>query len=215
MTIIYKKLNINFRKSKFCDICIKTQCKILNNKIKCINDMKNIKGSIIIANHYNGIDAVIISRLSSNNKYVIVKDDILSTPETKNYLTNLCNSFSNIFFEGYGLIPYTRGCKKSGIQVKKKILEITRKGYNVIVFAEGTSTRYGKSKEFKNGIFRLSVDNNIPIIPITLIYDKNIGLGKGDFFKIEDFMNNKVLAIIHPTQISKDWKFLKKKVSLN
>jgi 1-acyl-sn-glycerol-3-phosphate acyltransferase len=67
-----------------------------------------------------------------------------------------------------------------------------------LVFPEGTSTRDGKPQQFNPGIFKLCAEYNIPIIPITLVYDKNIGLNKEDNINYRDWMNNTITTIIHP-----------------
>tara|TARA_Y100000589_G_C27092597_1_gene604577 strand:- start:53 stop:769 length:717 start_codon:yes stop_codon:yes gene_type:complete len=185
---------------------------ILNNKIIKINNMKNIKGCIVMMNHYNIIDVHVFYNLSRYNRFVIVKSDLLTSDETTGFFMNITNFFSKKLFYYGGFIPYKRNDKSSGEYIKKTILEITSKGYNVLIFPEGTSTRDGKSKTFKSGIFRLSSEYNIPIVPITLIYDKNIGLNKEDNIVIENFCNNNITSVIHPVHRNKDWKILKDSV---
>jgi 1-acyl-sn-glycerol-3-phosphate acyltransferase len=56
------------------------------------------------------------------------------------------------------------------------------KGHNVFIFPEGGISSSGKLLNFKNGAFRLAIDKQIPIVPITYLNNWKI-LQNGGFLK--------------------------------
>ena len=50
---------------------------------------------------------------------------------------------------------------------------------------------------FKNGIFHLCHDHDIPILPVTIKFDKDIGLEREDIFQIRDVFDTNVSVYIH------------------
>ena len=56
------------------------------------------------------------------------------------------------------------GSHKSFVTAAERI----QAGYSIIIFPEGTIWKFApKLKPFKNGAFKLAIDNNVPIVPIT------------------------------------------------
>jgi len=55
-------------------------------------------------------------------------------------------------------------------------------GHSVFIFPEGTIANEGVLKNFKNGPFKLAVDKQMPILPITFIGNWKL-LQNGGFFK--------------------------------
>ena len=198
---------INNKMHKF---LLKILVKNYFNTKTCLKDDLNLKnnyGNIIIANHYNIIDYYLISSIIKNDTYVILKHDLFNEIINNKFISNiLINIVKSI-----NLISYKREDKTDGLKVKNKILKLIKKNKNVLVFAEGTSTKNGIPKNFKNGIFKLASENKIPIIPITLKYQKDIGLNIGDKFNPKNLFNNQVDVIIHDEIISSEWKYLKEK----
>jgi 1-acyl-sn-glycerol-3-phosphate acyltransferase len=94
-------------------------------------------------------------------------------------------------------IPYKRGDKEDGSNVKNKIVESLHSGKNILVFPEGTARRDGIPKDFKVGIFQLAIENKLRILPITIKYDKDIGSEKGEPVKFLNLFNNGVNIYIH------------------
>ena len=180
---------------------------ILGISTEIIGD-KNLfckKGVIFISNHHNATDAIILNSCIRNNTYTVTKSDLLSHMGIKNkFITKL-------FFKGTKLISYIRDNMNSGKIVKRKMLDHLLKNNNILVFPEGTSTRNGYPKEFKNGLFKFSAENNIPIVPITIKYKRQIGIKKGDPFKLNQILDNEATIYLHNILVSKDWEFLKKK----
>lgn len=55
-------------------------------------------------------------------------------------------------------------------------------GHSVFIFAEGAISSWGKLLNFKNGAFRLAIENQVPIVPITYLNNWKL-LQNGGFFK--------------------------------
>jgi 1-acyl-sn-glycerol-3-phosphate acyltransferase len=56
------------------------------------------------------------------------------------------------------------------------------KGHNVFIFPEGGISSSGKLLNFKNGVFRLAIEKQVPIVPITFLNNWKL-LQNGGFLK--------------------------------
>lgn len=155
-SIKYKKKFYNI----FVNLLIKKKYIIVNKKI--INQNKSNKGIIIISNHVNIYDFIFIRNtidccIVANNKFV----------------------FTDGIKENLEIIPYEILDKKSGDNVKTKILELINMGKNVLVFPEGRMCNSQKNNllKFREGLFHLAYDNNIPILMTTLYSNNNLAVG--------------------------------------
>jgi 1-acyl-sn-glycerol-3-phosphate acyltransferase len=80
-------------------------------------------------------------------------------------------------------------------EAKRKLVD----GTSVVIFPEGTRSKTGQLGTFKKGAFKLALDLNLPILPITILGTKDI-LPTGTI----DLMPGKVTMIIHePIEIHK------------
>jgi len=68
-------------------------------------------------------------------------------------------------------IPVNRNSKMSSFRAYKKATERMEKGMSTVIFPEGTiSGNYPpRLVEFKNGPFRLAIEMQVPIIPVTAL----------------------------------------------
>ncbi|HEX8516630.1 MAG TPA: lysophospholipid acyltransferase family protein [Bacteroidia bacterium] len=56
------------------------------------------------------------------------------------------------------------------------------KGHSVFLFPEGTISSFGKLRGFKNGAFKLAIEKQVPIVPVTFLNNWKL-LQNGGFFK--------------------------------
>lgn len=140
---------------------------------------QNGRGCVIMANHYcGGLDVCLIERFIEC--YIVVKNDICGEIVNEEN-DGIQNFLRKALFDKCLLIPYKRGNKESGYEVKQMIERETKRGKNVLIFPEGTSQRcWNKPLPFRKGIFDLCFEKNIPIFSISLNYSKDIGAGKSD-----------------------------------
>lgn len=69
-------------------------------------------------------------------------------------------------------------------------------GNSVFIFPEGTISNEGKLKSFKNGPFKLAIDKQIPIVPITFIGTWKL-MQNGGFLK-SNGRPGLIKIIVHP-----------------
>lgn len=191
-----------------------------NIKVRGLKNLKNFnnKRIIIMSNHLNGIDyGVIVYTLAHYTKnkkkiFAIAKHNVLGDPTDKNIVSNSLTLIKDQMFNLLNIIPYERDNKKSGDKVKKIMLDKIEDGDTVLLFPEGKPSRTGIPTEFKPGSFRMSVDNDISILPITLEFDKKIGLDTKDPVKLEKWFDLKTTIHIHEPIYDNNWKVLMDKV---
>ena len=195
---LYHKYN-NFVCNKIFNINITLKSKI----------PKLTKPHIIMVNHYNITDSIIIKKILGLHLYTICKSDLVTSENT---VLPILNYLEKTFFDTLSIITYVRNNKKSGSDVKEKILDKINEGEHILIFPEGTCHKDGIPKSFKNGIFYLCHENNIPILPLTLKFDKDIGLEREDTFNIYDVFDTNVEVYIHNVESdSKSMEELKNK----
>ncbi|GAB5540101.1 MAG: hypothetical protein Salg2KO_22040 [Salibacteraceae bacterium] len=67
-------------------------------------------------------------------------------------------------------IPVRRQSKRDAHRALLQVKEELKKGHNIVIFPEGTIPPTApKMRSFKNGAFRLSMEENIPIVPVTFL----------------------------------------------
>jgi len=71
-----------------------------------------------------------------------------------------------------GIIYVKRESSKSRKATLDTLLETIKKGYNVLIYPEGTTGDQQLTKPFKFGAFKLAALNDIPIVPVALDYSK-------------------------------------------
>lgn len=115
------------------------------------------KTYIICPNHASNLDIFTMSLAAKNNFFFLGKQELLANPVTK------------IFFKTID-IPINRESKISSFRAFQKTAERIKKGMSPIIFPEG---KIGEEfppilHEFKNGPFRLAIEHQIAIIPVTI-----------------------------------------------
>ena len=112
---------------------------------------------IICPNHTSNLDVAALCILVKNNFSFMGKQEL-----EKGLVTSL-------FFKSVD-IPVNRDSKMSSFRAFKKASEKLRLGITMIIFPEGTITDNYPPEigEFKNGPFRLAIENKIPILPVTI-----------------------------------------------
>jgi len=112
---------------------------------------------IICANHTSNLDISTIILLAKRRFVFLGKDELLDNLVTKMYFKTID-------------IPINRSSKISSYRGFKRAEEYLRKGIHVIIFPEGLiGNDYPPLLHpFKAGPFRLAIEQNIPILPVTI-----------------------------------------------
>lgn len=116
------------------------------------------KTYIICANHTSNLDIPVVTLAVKANFAFMGKDELLENPLLK------------LFFQTID-IPLNRDSKISAFRAFKRGEEYLKQGISLVIFPEGKiGDEYPPvMHEFKNGPFRLAVEQQIPIIPVSII----------------------------------------------
>ena len=121
------------------------------------------KNYIICAYHTSNLDITAIILLAKRNYIFLGKDELL-----KNFITG-------IYFRTID-IPLKRDSMMSAFKAFKKAGENLKAGKHLVIFPEGMiSESYPPVLQpFKNGPFRLAIENGVPILPVTITNNWNL-----------------------------------------
>lgn len=113
---------------------------------------------IICANHTSNLDSTAITLLGKSNIFFMGKDDLLRNPVTK------------IWFKTID-VPVNRDSKIAAFRAYKKATEQLQLGFSLVLFPEGIiGENYPPVLHpFKNGAFKMAIENKIPILPVSII----------------------------------------------
>lgn len=116
------------------------------------------KTYIICANHTSNLDIPAITMAVKSNFAFMGKHELLE------------NHLLKLFFKTID-IPLNRDSMMSSFRAFKKGEEYLKQGISLVIFPEG---KIGEEyppilHEFKNGPFRLAIEQQIPIIPVSMI----------------------------------------------
>lgn len=116
------------------------------------------KHYIYCGNHTSNLDIMIFCLLARGRFSFMGKDELLKNPVLK------------IFFNTID-IPVNRDSKMSSFRAFKRAGEHLRQGMSLIIFPEGRidMDQYPPvMTPFKNGPFRLAIETNTPIVPVSV-----------------------------------------------
>lgn len=111
---------------------------------------------IFCANHFSYLDIPVSALTVQRNWRFMAKVELSAIP------------ILNIFF-GTLDIAVDRENNRESFKAMKEASDSLDKGYNIVVYPEGTiSSRPPKLVRFKNGPFRMAIEKQIPIVPLTM-----------------------------------------------
>jgi 1-acyl-sn-glycerol-3-phosphate acyltransferase len=111
--------------------------------------------AVLVANHVSLIDILVLFGLWRPFKWV---------SKAENF---------KIPFIGWGMtlnayVPLVRGDRESVLAMFERCRELLKAGSAVLLFPEGTRSKDGQLKAFKDGAFELAVERGVPLIPIAI-----------------------------------------------
>ena len=173
---------------------------LLNTEVKIHGNTENFKNPklLIMMNHYDGVlDWHIINQLYYKNNTTNTLHTIVGDTEDNSFITKNLSYLKNAILNSLYFIPYKRGNKEDGVIVKDKIVKSLNNDKNILIFPEGTTRTNGIPRDFKHGIFQLAIDNNFDILPITIKFNKDIGVEKDEALNFKGLFDNKADVYIH------------------
>ena len=124
---------------------------------------------IVLSNHTSYLDIVHMYTLIPDFYLFLGKSEILRWPIIK------------IFFKGMN-IPVKRGSVRASKIAQQLADSKLKKGKSLSIFPEG-GIKGGAPvlNSFKNGAFKLAIENNVPIVPVTFLNNWRL-MGDSNFF---------------------------------
>jgi 1-acyl-sn-glycerol-3-phosphate acyltransferase len=112
---------------------------------------------IFCANHTSNLDIVVFCLLAKGRFHFMGKEELIRNPVL------------GVFFKTID-IPVARESKLSAFRAFKKAGENLDKGMSLIIFPEGKIDEAYPPilQEFKNGPFRLAIEKQVPIVPVSI-----------------------------------------------
>jgi 1-acyl-sn-glycerol-3-phosphate acyltransferase len=111
---------------------------------------------IVISNHSSYLDIVLMFSIIPDYFAFLGKAELENWPIVK------------IFFK-YGMqIPVPRASRKGSAEAYKRSSDALKQGTSLVIFPEGTIPDHvPRMKKFKSGAFRLAIENQVPIVPLS------------------------------------------------
>ena len=121
---------------------------------------------VIVSNHLSHYDIFVLYGWIGIDFKWVMKASLIKIP----FLGPACDKLEHIFIDRSN----TQAALKSINEAKKRIVN----GTSVLFFPEGTRNSSGKMLPFKKGAFKMAMDLNLPILPVTIVGTEKI-LPKG------------------------------------
>ncbi len=112
---------------------------------------------VFVANHQSFLDVFAVYGWLPNNFKWLMKKEIRKVP----FVGTACAVAGHIFVDRSN----PRAALKSIDLVKAELVE----GISTVIFPEGTRTKTGEIGRFKPGAFKIAMDLNLPVVPISLV----------------------------------------------
>ncbi|ASB50621.1 lysophospholipid acyltransferase family protein [Alkalitalea saponilacus] len=125
-------------------------------KVKGQNNISERKSYVIVSNHQTGFDIFLLyGYLPIDFKWVMKKE-----------LRNL--PFIGLASEKVGHIFIDRSSPRAAVQTLEEAKRKLVNGTSVLIFPEGTRSRNNQMRPFKKGAFKLAMDLDLDILPVTI-----------------------------------------------
>ena len=120
------------------------------------------KPHIFMANHQSDFDILIVLAYIPGQFRWIAKKELFKIPVFGKAMRNA------------GYIEIDRQNHEKALKSLEEAARKIREGKSVVTFPEGTRSKDGTVKPFKQGMFHLAIESGVPIIPISIIGAKEI-----------------------------------------
>jgi 1-acyl-sn-glycerol-3-phosphate acyltransferase len=140
---------------------------------------------IICPNHCSYLDIILLYCIFPNYTVFMGKQELSKAP-----LFNIFFKRMNILVDRKRRISAHRAFIRAGMELEQK--------HSVVIFPEGTiPPNAPKLKVFKNGAFRLAIEKQVPILPVTFLNNWKF-LGTGAFFRSAGRPGLAKVVVHHP-----------------
>lgn len=122
-----------------------------------VENVLSDKPRIFMANHQSDYDILIVLAHIPGQFRWIAKKELFKIPIFGKAMRNA------------GYIEIDRQHHENAMKSLEEAARKIREGKSVVTFPEGTRSRDGKIKQFKQGMFYLAIQSGVPIVPISII----------------------------------------------
>jgi 1-acyl-sn-glycerol-3-phosphate acyltransferase len=159
---------------------------------------------IYTPNHSSFLDILVAYKYIPNYYHFMAKAELAKVP-----------LFRIMFWRTH--ITFERSSKVESSQAFQRACQDLEKGYSILVYPEGTqNARRGTLLPFKSGAFRMAVDMQVPVVPVTCYNNLERLPHQKELFKLRPGGPGKVWITvgkpIHPLECGNDPEQLKQKV---
>jgi 1-acyl-sn-glycerol-3-phosphate acyltransferase len=151
--------NSENRIHKMANLWAKILLLISNTKVEVIGKENILHGKpqIFMANHQSDFDILIVLGHIPGQFRWIAKKELFNIPVFGAAMKNA------------GYIEIDRHNREKAMQSLDEAALRIREGKSVMTFPEGTRSRDGEIKPFKQGTFHLAIKSGVPIIPVSIV----------------------------------------------
>jgi len=159
---------------------------------------------IFTPNHTNFLDILVAYKFVPTYFHFMAKASLAKVP-----------LFKIMFWKTH--IPFDRSNKLDSSKAYQRACNDLRKGYSILIYPEGTQNKHpGTLLPFKSGAFRMSVETQIPIVPVVCLNNLELLPHQSQLFKPRPggpgTIYIKVGKPIHPAQCNNDFLQISQKV---
>ncbi len=116
---------------------------------------------VVVANHQSQFDIPVIYGWIGLDLRWVAKAELGRIP----FMAAGCRAIGHVFID--------RSDPDQARQAIDRAVKRLRRGTGLMFFAEGTRSRSGSLMPFKKGAFRVAVDQQLPVLPVTVIGTRN------------------------------------------
>ena len=137
---------------------------LTSTRVRVIGAENILKGNpqIFMANHQSDFDIFIVLAYVPAQFRWIVKKELFDVPIFGAAMRNA------------GYIEIDRQHHERAMMSLERAAQKIREGKSVMSFPEGTRSRDGNMRPFKQGMFHLAIKSGVPIVPISIVGAKDI-----------------------------------------
>ena len=117
---------------------------------------------VVVSNHQSQYDILLIYGWLKLDLKWVMKKELRKIPG----IGIGCEKAGHIFVD-------RRDPKQARKAIREAIDHLSR-GVGILFFPEGTRSRDGRLLSFKKGAFRLAIDQELPLLPVTLVGTRNV-----------------------------------------
>lgn len=126
-------------------------------EIEGVENIDPDQSYVVVANHQSQFDIPLIYGFCGLDLRWVMKSEIGKLP----FIAQGCRAIGHIFID--------RGNPDQARAAINSAVASLPRGTGVLFFPEGTRSRSGELIKFRKGAFRVAVDRNLPVLPMTVV----------------------------------------------